>query len=83
MYVYEINRHGARSPLQDIPTKVTKNPSITKGVCEPIEGFSVPAGQLTAQGMRQRYLLGRYNKMRYGDLYKLDDQAANRDQIYI
>lgn len=83
MYVYEINRHGARSPLRDIPTKVSKNPSTAKGVCEPIEGFNLPAGQLTAQGMRQRYLLGRYNKMRYGNLYKLVDHAPNTDEIYI
>jgi hypothetical protein len=73
MYVYEINRHGARSPLRDIATKVSKGPPSKKGVCEPIDGFSVPAGQLTAQGMRQRYLLGRYNQLRYGKTYKLID----------
>ena len=32
-------------------------------------GFSVPTEQLTTQGMRQRFLLGRYNYHKYKDYY--------------
>jgi len=46
-YVFEINRHGARSGLKNA------------------DGFPVIEGMLTPVGMRQRYLLGRYNKQRY------------------
>jgi hypothetical protein len=46
-FVYEAVRHGARAPLMD------------EGPDSP---FRVPAQELTAQGMRQRYLLGRRNR---------------------
>ena len=46
IYVFQIGRHGARSPL---------DPSFQTG-------FNVGAGQLTAQGMRQKYLLGKFNE---------------------
>ena len=45
-YIWEINRHGARTPFSDT------------------RGFSQTPGQLTAVGMRQRYLLGKYNRQR-------------------
>lgn len=32
--------------------------------------FSVPYGQLSPQGIRQRYLLGRYGRKRYVDTFK-------------
>jgi hypothetical protein len=46
-YVFEVNRHGARSPIHNA------------------YGFPADDGMLTPQGMRQRYLLGKYNKLRY------------------
>ena len=48
-FVYEVVRHGARAPLAE----------------EPPGYFKVPTEQLTAQGMRQRYLLGHRNRQRY------------------
>ena len=45
-FVYELVRHGARAPI--IP--------------EPEGFFKVKVGLLTATGMRQRYILGRYNR---------------------
>ena len=33
------------------------------------EGYSVEEGMLTPQGMRQRYLLGQYNRKRYMEDY--------------
>ena len=49
-FVYEINRHGARAPISPIPKH-----NLSKE-------FGVAYGMLTPQGMRQRYLLGRYNQ---------------------
>ena len=48
-FVYELVRHGARSPMLDGEQKF----------------FKVPLEQLTESGMRQRYMLGRYNRKRY------------------
>ncbi|CDW77588.1 major acid phosphatase map (histidine-acid phosphatase) [Stylonychia lemnae] len=45
--------------------------------------FLVPPGCLTAQGMRQRYLLGKMNRQRYIDEYKLVDDTYNPSQMYI
>jgi hypothetical protein len=45
-FVYEVVRHGARAPLAN----------------EPEGYFKVPTEELTAQGMRQRYLLGRRDR---------------------
>ena len=44
-FTFEINRHGARAPFWDDPIAMAD--------------FSVSDGMLTAQGMRQRRLLGR------------------------
>ena len=52
-FVYEINRHGARAPIQPIPKH-----NLSKE-------FGVAYGMLTPQGMRQRHLLGKYNQQRY------------------
>jgi hypothetical protein len=50
-YVFEIVRHGARAPL-----------------LTDTEKFKVSdTGMLTPQGMRQRYILGKYNYEKYGD----------------
>ena len=45
-FVYELVRHGARAPI----------------VPEPAGYFNVKMGLLTETGMRQRYMLGRYNR---------------------
>jgi hypothetical protein len=50
-YVFEVVRHGARAPLIDDGDR-----------------FQVSKmGMLTPQGMRQRYLLGKYNYHAYGE----------------
>jgi len=43
-FVFEVTRHGARAPHLE----------------EFDTGFPVAASMLTPEGMRQRYLLGRY-----------------------
>lgn len=45
--------------------------------------FLVPDGCLTASGMRQRYLMGKMNRQRYIDQYKLVDDVYNPSQIEI
>ena len=52
-FVFEFVRHGARAPLERKDTDL----------------FSVSRSQLTPEGMRQRYLLGRYNRERYTKHY--------------
>ena len=66
-YVFECNRHGARAPL--------KTPDPHK--------FKVPTGDLTASGMRQRMLLGLFNRQRYVYHYDLLDIEYNPNQIYV
>jgi hypothetical protein len=41
-FVFELVRHGARAPIQDMD----------------LAEFPVAEGMLTASGMRQRYLIG-------------------------
>ena len=48
-FVFELVRHGARTAMRE-------------KFCE---GFEVYDQNLTASGMRQRYLLGRYARQRY------------------
>jgi hypothetical protein len=40
----------------------------------------VPASELTASGMRQRFLLGTFNRNRYVDEYKL---LYSSDDVYV
>jgi len=54
-FAFEMVRHGARAPL---------NPDY-------VANFTVAEGMLTPQGMRQRYLLGRYHRERYTEKYQL------------
>ena len=51
-YVFEIVRHGARAPLINDTARF---------------GDIYYLGELTAGGMRQRFLLGRHNYRRYKD----------------
>jgi hypothetical protein len=66
-YVFECNRHGARAPL--------KTPDPHK--------FKVRVGDLTASGMRQRMLLGLFNRERYVYHYDLLDAEYNPNQVYV
>jgi hypothetical protein len=43
-------------------------------------GFSVAPGELTSSGMRQRYLLGHFNRERYIETYGL---INSREELYI
>ena len=51
LFVFEVTRHGARAPFINDPLALA--------------GFKVPIEMLTAQGMRQRMLLGMSNQRRY------------------
>ena len=44
-------------------------------------GFTVEPEELTPSGMRQRYLLGAYNKRRYTEEYDLLDMEKGQEQI--
>lgn len=60
-------RHGARAPIIE----------------EPLGWFQVKLGLLTATGMRQRSLLGSYNRARYIKREGLLDEVYNPSQLYI
>jgi hypothetical protein len=67
LYVFEINRHGARAPLKDFGG----------------QGFEVGQQQLTSAGMRQRYLLGKLNRMRYVEQYQFLSKTFNPSEIEV
>jgi hypothetical protein len=46
-------------------------------------GFKVSYGELTAQGMRQRFLLGTLNRQRYVDQYELISDLDWANQVYV
>ena len=46
-------------------------------------GFAVPAGELTASGMRQRFLLGSLHRDRYTKQYDLLDPDYVPGQVYV
>lgn len=60
-FVFELNRHGARAPSLD------DEPGL----------FKVPSSMLTASGMRQRHLLGKFNRERYILEYGLLEDRYN------
>ena len=70
--VWEINRHGARAPSSAI-----------QGQPKILETFGVGKGMLTPQGMRQRYLLGRYNNLRFSKQYPFLDEQIHQDEVKI
>jgi len=49
------------------------------------DAFKVPYGHLTPQGMRQRFLLGKHNRRRYSETYKLLGQtdSPREDPLYV
>jgi hypothetical protein len=65
--VYELVRHGARAPLSS----------------EDKTKFTVSEGMLTESGMRQRMLVGFYNRQRYIEEFKLLDETYNPNQIFM
>ena len=52
-FVFELVRHGARAPIEN------------RG----IDQFKVWEEELTGEGRRERYLLGRFNRERYSEQY--------------
>ena len=52
-FVFELVRHGARAPIEN------------RG----IDQYKVWEEELTAEGRRERYLLGRFNRERYSNEY--------------
>ncbi|CDW85891.1 histidine acid phosphatase family protein [Stylonychia lemnae] len=66
-FVYELVRHGARASTHS----------------EDLSIFEVPKGQLTRSGMRQRYLIGKYNRQKYIEKEQLIDGTYNPSQIYL
>jgi len=66
-FVYEAVRHGARAPQHH----------------EEPWPFQVATEMLTAQGMRQRYLLGRRNRQRYAEQFALIDATFNPGQVWV
>ena len=67
-FVFEIVRHGARNTYM-LDGNWTN-------------GFPVGPEMLTPQGMRQRYLLGRYARQKYSVDYDLLDPDFVQDQVY-
>lgn len=67
VFVFELVRHGARAPIVDLD----------------IDKFPVGEGQLTPEGMRQRYLLGRYNRQRYTQTFPLLSREYNPAELYV
>jgi len=65
-FVFEIVRHGARAPIIDDSSRFEA-------------GFA--RGELTPNGMRARYLLGRYNYQRYHPA--LGDDLLTTKNLYI
>ena len=66
-FAFELVRHGARAPLQNIHLYM----------------FTVGEGLLTPKGMRQRYFLGRHNRQRYVDAFKLISEDYTPGEIYM
>jgi len=66
-FVFETVRHGARTNFQT----------------HMLEHFKVGRGMLTAEGMRERHMLGRFNRERYVDQYKLLSPEYNPSEIFI
>ena len=66
-FVFELVRHGARAPIED----------------RDLDKFPVGEGLLTPEGMRQRHLLGRYNRQRYVHDYNLISSEYTPGEVYM
>jgi len=67
LFVFELVRHGARGPFDD----------------RKLDLFTVGEGQLTPEGMRQRFLLGSYNRHRYVEQFNLIPPEFNEMDFFI
>ena len=67
IFAFELVRHGARAPLEE----------------RSLDKFPVAMGDLTPEGMRQRYLLGRYSRKRYTETFKLIPEEYDPRQVYV
>ena len=67
IFAFELVRHGARAPFDD----------------RVIDDFTVGKSMLTPEGMRQRYLLGKYSKQRYTETYKLLSEEYVPSEIFV
>jgi hypothetical protein len=65
-FAFEVVRHGARAPYVDLGFN---------------SFFSVAEGMLTPSGMRQRYLLGAYNRRRYISQFDLLSKEFNPEEV--
>ena len=66
-FVFEVVRHGARPPCERNETQF----------------FPKSPGMLTPEGMRQRYLLGRYNRERYTQKYKFLSDFYDPKELFV
>ena len=73
-FAYHISRHGARSldELGDL-----------KEYGYDGRGFTVEKGELTPTGMRQRYMKGRQNRVRYQVQYQLLSEKYVPGEVFI
>lgn len=67
LFVFEAVRHGARAPI----------------INSFLDEFKVGEGQLTAEGMRQRYLLGRHSRKRYTEDFDFLSSKYVPEEIFI
>ena len=68
-FVFEVVRHGARAPIINMDIDLFPE--------------TVAEGILTAEGMRQRYLLGRYHRERYTETFPLLSPEYDPHELYI
>lgn len=73
IFAYHQNRHGARAPQDEVLAEFS----------EDVKRFPLGAENLTTQGMRQRYLKGRYNRQRLVFEEGLLSEEYTPGQIYI
>uniref|UniRef100_A0A1L8DYR1 acid phosphatase n=2 Tax=Nyssomyia neivai TaxID=330878 RepID=A0A1L8DYR1_9DIPT len=71
VFAHVMYRHGDRTPIDPYPNDPFRTPTEWNGV---------DWGQLTNDGKRQHYELGKWLRNRYGDLV---NETYNRNEIYI
>ena len=73
-FVFSLSRHGARAPQRNANKELFS---------DDVALFKAESGMLTAQGMRQRYLKGRYNRDRLIHEHHLLSEEFTPGEIYI
>ena len=76
-FVFQIHRHGARTPVYNLTSNGDKYIDIYK------EEWSLPEGELTEIGKRMHYLVGVFNRKKYIDKYKLLSENYNPYEILV